>query len=62
MPSADDMMIWSSTTTAAVGGLMAVARLVLLVIDALDERFVWLKPLTNALGTFLGGRKERYAE
>jgi len=55
-------MIWSSTTTAAVGGLMAVARLVLLVIDALDERFVWLKPLTNALGTFLGGRKERYAE
>lgn len=59
--TADDLMVWSSVAAAAVGGLMAVLRFVLLVTDALDERWRWLKPFTNALGTFLGGRKERYS-
>lgn len=44
----------------AAGGLWAIGRLVLLVSDAMDDRWPWLRPLTNVLGRFLGGAKARY--
>lgn len=45
-----------------LGIATAVARGVLAVCDALDEKFPKLRSVTDALGTLLGGRKARYAD
>lgn len=45
-----------------VGIVTVVGRALLAICDALDEKLPALKPVTNALGTLLGGSKPRYAE
>lgn len=65
--NADDITTWASVAAAAasgasaiIGGLWSIARFVLLLCDALDERWPRLKKITNPLGKFLGGSKGRY--
>lgn len=57
---ADDITDIANAALAAVGALFTLMRLALRVCDALDERFPWLHPVTDLLGTFLGGKKARY--
>jgi hypothetical protein len=50
----------SADVTEIIGELWIAARLLLRVLDALDERWPALKKVSNPLGRFLGGSKERY--
>ena len=60
MMTADEISNWLSVLAQAAGGLWAVARFVLLVLDRLDDRWPKLHVLTDLMGTFLGGSKPRY--
>lgn len=60
--SADEITTISVAASAAIGGMITVLRFVLLVGDALDERYPVLKRITNPLGRFLGGDKARYSD
>jgi hypothetical protein len=42
--------------------LMVAARALLFALDLLDEHVPRLKPVSNFLGTLLGGRKQRFGE
>jgi hypothetical protein len=45
--------------SALLGAFWGVARTVLLVLDALDDRFPKLRRITDPLGTLTGGSKQR---
>lgn len=55
MMDLEHAMEWLGIATAVARGLLAVC-------DALDDKFPKLRAVTDALGTLLGGRKARYAD